>query len=170
MKLFLALITIVVGLAPLARAVDDPTNAYLIEFLDRTGKPLAKAKVLSNQFEKANKKPYDAACQIELLENKGEGEEVKWFKRLLPEGGVDNVQIETRSADDFGGGPNHEGAHVIIDFTPGTSDANIFVALRLNPKGPEGNWHYAIAAGGFEGGKVLVSRVAASPDTKKPQK
>lgn len=50
---------------------------------------------------------------------------------------------------------------------PGTSDANIHVALHLNQKGPEGDWHYGIATGGFEGGKVVVSRVASSVDIKK---
>ena len=135
---------------------DHKTNAYRIEFLDSQAKPLAAATFIGKEFIKEDKPPKQTKCQMVLLENSNTGPEVKSFKNMIPEGGEREITIETKKEPQLG-----SGGHVLIEFNPGTSDANIHVILNLDKNPPEGTWLYSTFIGGSTGGKVQVSRVQA---------
>jgi hypothetical protein len=152
------------ALVAAAQSGGSPTNAYKIVFLKSKGERLGVAWVFSPPLVKADREEFTAKCSVELFPNKGNGEEVKWFKRLMPEGKNCEVGIETRKEDEFFGGPDGSGAHATIDFAPGWEDANVLVMLNLDKAEPRGTWWYSIAAGGWKGGKVEVSRVHAKAE------
>ena len=81
------------ALVAAAQSGESPTNAYKIVFLDSKGERLGVAMVFSPALVKADRKEFTAKCSVELLPNKGDGEEVKWFKRLMPEGKNCDVDI-----------------------------------------------------------------------------
>lgn len=141
------------------KAAAEP-NAYHIVFLDSQTKPLASATIVTKEFEKKEQKPKILKCLIKLMENSNTGKEVKWFKEIIPEGGERDIEIETKKDAGFGGGAGGTG-HVMIDLNTGTFDSNIHVILNLDKKTPEGKWSYGIMAGGFDGGKVRVTRIRA---------
>lgn len=139
-------------------------DAYRIVFLDSRSNPIATASIVTKEFTKQDRKAKKEKCRIQLAENTNTGKEVTWFKRIIPDGGEREVEIVSRKNPDFGGGPAGAGGHVMIEFNPGAYDSNVHVTLNLDKKPAEGTWSYAIMAGGFDGGKIQVTRIRTEKD------
>ena len=139
--------------------VPPQSNAYLLVFLDRRDKPIAQATIITKPFTKENHGDIQTTCKIEMADNSTGGSEVDWFKRMITKGGNRKVVIETRKNPDFGGGAHV--SHVLIQFNPEVVDANITSTLNLDKDVPEGTWTYCTFAGGWQGGKVKVTRIQA---------